>query len=250
MTYKVLYLAIFNLAFILPWSEASASSFLGIMEWNDNPATLVRVGDNWPGGGGASKDGFNSIAWRIYQNPGNDIPTVTSQPAGFDYYYEYTIVVDTFTPQNLLLQIADVGTDLSGFTNFNVSKSAALTGAGTATPVQTNAAIGHYTSAEFTQLPESTFGLVFTAMGGNVRQNVADTTTISFWSKYGPVAANFFTNCGGGGNRAWNTGFEDPENENSGFIMAPVPEPSAYALAMGFAALVLIVSPRTRKSGS
>jgi hypothetical protein len=254
MTCKVLYLAIFNLAFILPWSGASASSFLGIMESDDgliNDGSLtfgvglvIQGQSGWNAGSNQAERRFQSIGWKIYENPSVVINEDNPQPDGFSFYYEYTIVTGSWTPQTLLLQLGE-GAQASGFTNYSVKKTE-LAGD---PAVNTTAEIGTYYSSDFTNLPANTFGLAFTSMGGNIGNNVLDTTTISFWSKYGPIAANFFTNCGGGGNRAWNTGFDDPENENSSFIMAPVPEPSAYAIAMGFAALVLIVSPRTRKSG-
>jgi len=219
--------------------QAAGAAFIGLMEWDDDPATISRQGAQW------SDDQENrrldSIGWKIYENPGESIQTATAQPEGFAWYYEYTIVTGAFSPQALLLELG-AGAQASGFANFKVEKS----NPGTQS-VNTNAAIGTYTSNDFTNLPAETFGLAFTDMGGQARQNIADTTTVSFWSVYRPTWANVFTNCGGGGNRAWNEGFlrtnpnDDPhDGVSDAHILAPVPELSTSGLFMGILALTAI----------
>ena len=220
-------------------SQATGTSFIGIMEWDDNPATIFREGAQWTDD--SENRRLESIEWKIYENPGETIPTATPQPEGFAWYYEYTIVTGAFSPQALLLELG-AGAQASGFTNFKVEKSNPGNNS-----VNTNAAISTYTSGDFTNLPSETFGLAFTDMGGQARQNIADITSVSFWSVYRPAWANVFTNCGGGGNRAWNEGFlrtnpnGDPDDGvNDAHILTPVPEQSSSGLAMGTLALIAI----------
>lgn len=213
--------------------------FIGKMSYNppDDPATLTMEGSQWN-----NQSDFVDISWSVYQNPGTGLTTATSQPSGYDWYYEYVIKVDAFTPQTFLLEVGQ-GTAKDDFANFLVQKSNPDNN-----DVNTNTALGNFTDVTIINLPQVTYGLEFSEMGGAERNNTSDVTTISFWSTNAPGWGNFFTNCGGGGNRAWNIGFTDPspttaaaDGTLSGHLLTPVPEPGAFNFLFLSALLFVMV---------
>ncbi len=214
--------------------------FIGTMSYTppDDPATLTMQGSQWN-----NQSDFIDISWSVYQNPGNELLTATSQPSGYDWYYEYVITVEAFTPQTFLLEVGQ-GATTDDFANFLVQKSNPGNN-----DVNTNTALGTFTDATISNLPQATYGLQFSGMGGSVRNNTADVTTISFWSTKAPGWGDFFTNCGGGGNRAWNIGFTDPsptaaaaDGSLSGHLLTPIPEPGAFSFL--FLSALIIVGAR------
>ncbi|MFU8848744.1 MAG: hypothetical protein ACNA77_08515 [Opitutales bacterium] len=212
--------------------------FIGKMCYNppDDPVSLTMQGSNWN-----TQSDFIDISWSVYQNPGTGLTTATTQPSGYDWYYEYVITVNAFTPQTFLLEVGQ-GAATGDFSNFLVQKS----NPGSNNTVNTNTALGTFTDVTITNLPQATYGLQFSDMGGAERSNTADVTTISFWSTKAPGWGDFFTNCGGGGNRAWNIGFTDPsptaaaaDGSLSGHLLTPIPEPGAFSLMLLSALLCL-----------
>jgi len=209
----------------LLFSPAAAEVYVGSMDYIDNPATLDTDGNLANGW----QTGF-TIDWQV-SNEGTG-------PAGYDWFYDYTINVPKFAPRRLIIEMADSLTSA----NINTVK---LYKNGSEDLTYSDWSVGLQSTAGNADMPEAVYGVLFDSIGTGTGND--EEVRLTFWSNISPGWGDFYSRCDGNGNRAFNLGFTTSDTDptappssgvNSNHILTLVPEPSAAAqLLAGMATL-------------
>ncbi len=184
--------------------------------------------------------------------------TVTNEasggPDGYAWLYTYTMEVADWAPRRMMIE-----TSLA-FTLDNIDlATVAFIVDGTPLAYDTaKISVGWHVpttspGTDFRDMPDTRYGLFFADSGANGDVS----TTISFWSNAAPGWGDLYTNCGGNGNRGWNSGFllDNPDNPPAdGSIsnhvlvpvgpITPIPEPGTGLILVSL--VVLVLSRRLR----
>lgn len=159
----------------------------------------------------------------------------TGAPEGFNWFYSYDITADSFAPVAWMIETGE-GFSAShiDLSSVNVYDDGELVDYETA-----NISFGFFVDADPIRksMPEGRYGMYWmaTSPGGNNTKS----TTITFWSNVAPTWGDLYSNCGGNGNRGWNSGFltDNPlDAASSGSVLnhaltpGVIPEPTAMAL--------------------
>ncbi len=159
----------------------------------------------------------------------------TGGPEGYDWHYEYSINVAGYAAVRWVIETG------SGFTMDNIA-DIEISGDDSNNEWNENEhlELGYWSeeSGDLDKMPGERYGLFFkeTSGGGG---NTDGEITVSFWSDMKPMWGDLFANCGGGGNRGWNEGFErdnptgaPDDGSNDNHVLVPTPEPSAFILLL------------------
>lgn len=221
----------FSLSLILSWMTASGSQHTGNLSYSNDVSY-----------------GFDALAlndatgWRAY----SDLSWTVSDeeagaPAGFDWLYSYTIDTEKFAPVRWVIETG------AGFTLDNIDPDTiqvAQEGTAIAYDPAVKLSFGTFESTgdsgDRRDMPGTRYGMFFddTGAGGNN----TTITTVTFWSDVAPAWGDLYANCGGNGNRGWNSGFTtlNPTDAASdgtilNHVLTPgvIPEP-ASAIMIGF----------------
>jgi hypothetical protein len=160
-------------------------------------------------------------------------------PNGFGWFYSYDIVADSFAPVAWVIETGE------GFSaeHINLASVKVYDDGQLVTYNTSNISFGWFADADPIRrsMPDERYGMYWTATspGGNNTKS----TTITFWSSVAPVWGDMYSNCGGNGNRGWNSGFltDNPQDAVSSgsvqnHVLTPgvIPEPAtALLLALG-----------------
>lgn len=210
----------------------------------------------WTGGLSYSNDvsyGFSALAnnsstgWRASSMLTWEVSDEEAgAPEGYDWFYSYTLETDSFAPVAWVIETG------SGFSSNNIDlASVKVYDEGVLEPYDTsNISIGSFAEdgAVRRSMPAERYGMYWadTAEGGNNTK----VTQITFWSDAAPGWGDLYANCGGNGNRGWNSGFTNtnPEVAASGgsvqnHVLAPIPEPATISL-IGISGLLALIIRR------
>jgi len=167
-------------------------------------------------------------------------------PDGFDWFYSYTLTVTSFAPVRWVIETGD------GFTSGNIDLASVKIYDSNSNQIAYNASekisFGNFSSDTegVSMMPAGRYGMFWadTGTGGNNSQS----TTVTFWSDIAPVWGDLYSNCGGNGNRGWNSGFlnanpldvaSNGSIDNHVLTPGVIPEPASVllissVLAVGF----------------
>lgn len=154
-------------------------------------------------------------------------------PEGFDWFYSYKITVADFAPVRWVIETGNEFTasniDLDSIKIYDSNNSLI-----TYDPYS-KISFGAFSADTdgISLMPAERYGMFWadTGTGGNNSQS----TTITFWSDVAPAWGDLYANCGGNGNRGWNSGFEidnplDAASDGSvdNHVLTPgvIPEPA------------------------
>jgi hypothetical protein len=168
------------------------------------------------------------LTWNVSNEEAN-------APEGFNWFYSYSITTDSFAPVAWMIETGDgfsaTHIDLSSVKVYDEGELVSFDTA--------NISFGLFADADSVRrsMPEERYGMYWTATspGGNNTKS----TRITFWSNVAPAWGDLYSNCGGNGNRGWNSGFitDNPldaasNGSVSNHLLTPgaIPEPTAMAL--------------------
>ncbi|MBN1403438.1 MAG: PEP-CTERM sorting domain-containing protein [Opitutales bacterium] len=174
-------------------------------------------------------------------------------PSGYTWFYSYKITVADFAPVRWMIETG------SGFNSSNIDLSSVKIYDSSSNLVAydtANISFGNFSSSTtgLSSFPEERYGMFWAATGSG--GNDSHETTLTFWSNVAPEWGDLYANCGGNGNRGWNSGFltstpldaaASGSIQNHVLTPGTVPEPASVLLIALTGACGAIIRQRKRK---
>ncbi|HKL22056.1 MAG TPA: PEP-CTERM sorting domain-containing protein [Tichowtungia sp.] len=231
MKIKLLLCAVFSgvQAFAVVWTGSLSYS-------NDVSSGLSALGNN------------ASTGWRKYSILDWKVSDEESgAPQGYDWFYSYTLEAEKFAPVRWVIETG------SGFSSDNIDLASVEVydeGVLTTYDSTNNISFGSFADDDDLRknMPAERYGMFWeaTSPGGQSTK----ITQITFWSDVAPQWGDLYANCGGNGNRGWNSGFTNANPDvaaSSGsvqnHVLAPIPEPATISL-IGISGLLALIIRR------
>lgn len=215
--------------FLLAPAIASAASYSGSLSYIDSTSHGFYAENDHPQDNGWQTS--SALSWTVSNEE-------SGAPDGFDWFYSYEITVDNFAPVRWVIE---TGNDFTA-SNIDLTSVKIYDSDNSQITYDPSSKISFGTFSADTEgisgMPTGRYGMFWddTGTGGNNSQS----TTITFWSDVAPVWGDLYSNCGGNGNRGWNSGFEtdnpldaaaDGTIQNHVLTPGVIPEPSGVLMA-------------------